>query len=264
VLKEISLLKVGVIAMTLALVFAIVAVAANVALRSDPEQATALERVTTAESSLESLIRSESPPEPWRERARPLRTTDVSRTETNPGPSGSEPKPGQRTIQAGESEWARPTDQELEVANESRHYELQPGAIMGLTIDSIGIYNAPVFDSASKWALANGVAHTPQTSLPWSPTPQRNVYLAGHRIGFRGTGSRMIFYNLNKLGEGDRIVLKDRRGRTYEYRVSEVFIVDPADSWVTGQVRGKDMVTLQTCTPIPTFQKRLIVRADRV
>jgi sortase A len=31
-----------------------------------------------------------------------------------------------------------------------------------------------------------------------------------------------------------------------------------------GQVVGRDMVTLQTCTPIPTFEKRLIVRADRV
>jgi LPXTG-site transpeptidase (sortase) family protein len=31
-----------------------------------------------------------------------------------------------------------------------------------------------------------------------------------------------------------------------------------------GQVRGRDMVTLQTCTPYPTFEKRLIVRADRV
>jgi sortase A len=259
--REDSLLKAGVIMIVLALALAIVAVAASVALRSDPEQAIASERVTTAESSLKSLVRDKNPPEPWREKPRSLPTTDVSKTETNLGPSGSEPKPGQRTIQAGESEWARPTDQELEVANEPRHYELPPGAIMGLTIDSIGIYNAPVFDSASKWALANGVAHIPQTSLPWSPTPQRNVYLAGHRIGFRGTWSRMIFYNLNKLGEGDRIVLKDRTGRTYEYRVSETFLADPADSWVTGQVRGRDMLTLQTCTPIPTFQKRLIVRA---
>jgi sortase A len=31
-----------------------------------------------------------------------------------------------------------------------------------------------------------------------------------------------------------------------------------------GQVVGKDMVTLQTCTPIPFFNKRLIVRAERV
>ncbi len=74
----------------------------------------------------------------------------------------------------------------------------------------------------------------------------------------------MIFYNLDKLGTGDRIVLKDRTGRVYEYEVSETFLADPTDSWVMGQVRGRDMVTLQTCTPIPTFEKRLIVRADRV
>jgi sortase A len=29
-------------------------------------------------------------------------------------------------------------------------------------------------------------------------------------------------------------------------------------------VRGRDMLTLQTCTPIPTWKKRLIVRADRL
>jgi sortase A len=43
-----------------------------------------------------------------------------------------------------------------------------------------------------------------------------------------------------------------------------VFLAEPTDVWVMGQVRGRDMVTLQTCTPIPTFEKRLIVRADRV
>jgi sortase A len=154
--------------------------------------------------------------------------------------------------------------QEIEDANRPRYYDLPPGAIMSLTMDSIGIYGAPVFDSVSPMALAKGVAHLPDTSLPWSPTPQRNVYLAGHRMGFRGTWSRMLFYNLDKLGKGDRVVLRDRRGRTYEYRVSETFLAEPTDRWVTGQVRGSDMLTLQTCTPIPTFEKRLIVRADRL
>ena len=135
---------------------------------------------------------------------------------------------------------------------------------MGLTIEAIGIHDAPVFDSDSRWALANGIAHNPQTSLPWSQSAQRNVYLAGHRMGFRGTWSRMLFYNLDKLKRGDKVLLKDRAGRSYRYRVSEVLITDPKDVWVMGQVRGRDMVTLQTCTPIPTFQKRLIVRADRV
>ena len=83
-------------------------------------------------------------------------------------------------------------------------------------------------------------------------------------MGYRGTWSRMIFYNLDKLKEGDKVVLKDRTGRSYEYRVSETFLAEPSESWVMGQVRGRDMLTLQTCTPIPTFQKRLIVRADRV
>ena len=135
---------------------------------------------------------------------------------------------------------------------------------MGLTIEAMGIYDVPVFDSDGQWALANGVAHNPQTSLPWSQSAQRNVYLAGHRMGFRGTWSRMIFYNLHKLDTGDEVVLEDRSGISYRYRVSEVFVTDPRDVWVMGQVRGRDMVTLQTCTPYPTFQKRLIVRADRL
>jgi sortase A len=160
--------------------------------------------------------------------------------------------------------WADPNKGELKRANTQRHYELLPGAIMGLTIEAIGIFDVPVFDSDSRWALANGVAHHPQTSLPWSQSAQRNVFLAGHRMGYRGTWSRMIFYNLGKLKEGDKVVLKDRTGTSYRYRVSEVFIADPRDVWVMGQVRGRDMVTLQTCTPFPTFEKRLIVRADRV
>ena len=36
---------------------------------------------------------------------------------------------------------------------------------MGLTIEEIGIYDAPVFDSFGRWALANGVAPQP-TDLP--------------------------------------------------------------------------------------------------
>jgi sortase A len=180
------------------------------------------------------------------------------------GDPKAQSQPEQRTLLAGESNWQRPTRQEVEAANGPRHYNLPAGAIMGLTIEAIGIYDAPVFDSFGPWALANGVAHHPQTSLPWSPTPQRNVYLAGHRMGYRGTWSRMIFYNLDKLDAGDEVLLKDRAGTFYRYRVSEVFVVDPTDSWVMGQVRGRDMVTLQTCTPYPTFEKRLIVRAERV
>jgi sortase A len=190
----------------------------------------------------------------------------ASRSTDEQSTSGGQSSPGEdRTLPAAEDDdWPAPTRGEIRRANAPRHYELLPGAVMGLTIEAIGIHDAPVFDSDGPDALANGVAHVPGTSWPWSSTPQRNVYLAGHRMGFRGTWSRMLFYNLNKLGEGDKVVLRDRSGRTYEYRVSEILLADPTDAWVMGQVRGRDMVSLQTCTPIPTFEKRLIVRADRL
>ena len=157
-----------------------------------------------------------------------------------------------------------PTDKELADVDEPRSFDLPRGAIMALTIDALRIHDAPVFSSTSRSALENGVAHLPGTSFPWSSGAQRNVYLAAHRLGYEGTGSRLIFYRLNKLTEGDEVVLEDRDGSKYRYRVTESFVVEPGEDWVTGQVVGRDMVTLQTCTPIPTYDKRLIVRADRI
>ena len=135
---------------------------------------------------------------------------------------------------------------------------------MSLTINDMGLRNVPVINSDSTRALDQGVIHLPDTSLPWSDTPERNVYLAGHRLGWPGTGSHLVFYQLDELTKGDRVTLRDREGRSYHYRVLESFIVGPFDNWVTGRVRGRDLLTLQTCTPIPTFHKRLIVRAERV
>jgi sortase A len=74
----------------------------------------------------------------------------------------------------------------------------------------------------------------------------------------------VLFYRLDELDRGDEVLLKDRSGKAHRYRVSEVFITEPTHSWVMGQVRERDMVTLQTCTPYPTWEKHLIVRADRV
>jgi sortase A len=193
------------------------------------------------------------------------RTASGTSSESGSGSLQNQDNSGGQLLPAGESDdWPRPTQQEIQEANSPRHYHLVPGAVMGLTIDAIGIHDAPVFDSDGYNALVQGIAHVPGTSWPWSPTPQRNVYLAGHRMGYRGTWSRMLFYNLDELEKGDKIVLKDRSGRSYEYRVSEIFQAEPTDAWVMGQVRGRDMVSLQTCTPLYTFEHRLIVRADRI
>jgi sortase A len=294
-----SLFKVGVVMAALALVLVICATVVGLGLRGEPAQAGAAkgsvgEVLGSAFGSLfggeasatkkpESEVAGEDSSEgPGEDEAAgnssgdedgsPGRDSSSGSGGTVDSNSGSDSQQarsgaggGDQLLPAGESDdWPRPTQEEIQRANSPRHYHLIPGAVMGLTIDSIGIHDAPVFPSDGYDALVNGIAHVPGTSWPWSPTPQRNVYLAGHRMGYRGTWSRMLFYNLDELKKGDKIVLKDRSGRSYEYKVSEIFQAEPTDAWVMGQVRGRDMVSLQTCTPLYTFEHRLIVRADRI
>ena len=224
------------------------------------------------------LVRSDPGIEPWREKPVALVKAEAEEPEPQPAepepepeperapepPPAPEPEPAARPAQTPEfEEPPEPTESDIRSAQEPRRYSLPDGAVLGLTVDAMGIRNAPVFDSVGAWALKYGVGHHPETSMPWSSTPQRNVYLAGHRLGFPGTASHLIFYRLDELGRGDEILLKDRDGDRYRYRVTEIFETDPEDSWVMGQIRDRDMLTLQTCTG-PNWERRLIVRADRV
>jgi sortase A len=243
------LLKMGVALMVFALAFA--GVVAVIAFLDELMQRVSATR-PAAEPSVKPLHRSNLPPKP-----------EVKNAEVQPTPK-PEPEPAREVPTVATADWPMPTNQEIEAASEPRHYDLPRGAVMGLTINALGLHNVPVFDSNGRWALDNGVAHLPGTSFPWSNIPQRNVYIAGHRLGWRGTESHLVFYDLDKLSRGDKILLENRDGQKFWYRVTEAFVTDPGDSWVMGQVRGRDMVTLQTCTPIPAFDKRLIVRADRI
>jgi sortase A len=132
---------------------------------------------------------------------------------------------------------------------------------MALTIEALGLYDVPVLSSADLEVLDRGLMHEPETSLPSDGGAQRNVFLAGHYLGYPGTASHLVFYNLDKLRRGDEVILEDRGGRTYMYRVSEAFGATPDDSWVMGQARPRhaDAPDLHP----PTFEDRLIVRADR-
>jgi sortase A len=254
-------LKVGIAAMALALAFA--AVVGFFAFLERPQRAVAA-KSPGAESIGEPLVRSDPGVEPWREgeiTAPPEAQEEYgsSRPESGADRDGEGP-----ALPLQEAGYPLPTQEQIESANRPRRYRLSPGAIMALTIPSLGLRNVPVMDSVTASALNRGVVHLPDTSLPWSDTPERNVYLAGHRLGWPGTGSHLIFYRLDELMGGERITLRARDGTRYDYRVLESFAVWPDERWVTGRVRGRDLLTLQTCTPIPTFQKRLIVRAERI
>jgi sortase A len=142
-------------------------------------------------------------------------------------------------------------------------------AMMSLSVPAMGISDIPVVEGTSEASLSQGAGHVPGTGYPW--VPGSNTYIAGHRIGYPGTPSDHVFWNLPNLGQGDQILLTDSNGTTYSYAVSEIFEVSPTDLSVTAPTGG-DVVSLQTCiedygdywTPGPNWFVRYVVRADRV
>ncbi len=130
-----------------------------------------------------------------------------------------------------------------------------------LTVPAMGLSGVPVYNSTSEDALAKSTIHVPATGFPWQKGA--NSYIAGHRIGYTGSGSLYIFYDLDKVQTGDEILLKDSNGGEYYYRVDKKEVVDPSNVEVMNPVAGKSVVTLQTCT-LPDYKKRLIVQGELV
>jgi sortase A len=104
----------------------------------------------------------------------------------------------------------------------------------------------------------HAAVHLRDTGFPWQRTA--NVYIAGHRIGFPGTDSNLAFYDLEDLEKGDKVYLEDAKGREYTYQVFRKLVVEPANLSVLRPVKGKNIVSLQTCT-LPDYTNRVIYRA---
>ncbi|QIN80647.1 sortase [Rubrobacter marinus] len=127
-----------------------------------------------------------------------------------------------------------------------------------MELEDVEVRSTPVSDSS---ALDTGAQHVDGTGFPWEEGS--NVYVAGHRIGYPGTGSYLVFYDLDALENGDEVILTDADGTRYTYAVFTSFVVGPSDYEVTRPVPGKSVVSLQTCT-LPDYSERFIVQAELV
>ena len=141
---------------------------------------------------------------------------------------------------------------------------------MSLSVPALGLSGIPVVEGTTEASLSVGAGHYIGSGYPW--VPNSNTYIAGHRLGYPGTASDHVFYNLPNLVEGDEIFLTDSNGTTYTYAVSEILEVPTTDLSVTNPVPGRDIVSLQTCienygdywTEGPNWFVRYVVRADKV
>jgi sortase A len=198
--------------------------------------------------------------------------------------TGADAQPAKRAIQPTGMEEATP-EPVAETANTNTERAVEEAATVGdrasasasapadtmmyLSVPAMGISDIPVVEGTSEASLSQGAGHLPGTGYPW--VSGSNTYIAGHRLGYPGTPSDHVFWNLPNLVQGDQILLTDSNGTTYNYAVSEIFEVSPSELSVTAPTGG-DVVSLQTCiedygdywTPGPNWFVRYVVRAERV
>lgn len=129
------------------------------------------------------------------------------------------------------------------------------GAELGaLRIPTIGL-DEVVRSGVDLSVIDQGVAQWAGTAAPGAPG---NVVLAGHRT----TYSRP-FHDIDRLDPGDLIYLEDGFGLESIYRVSESFVVDPHDLWITYET-DKPTLTMFACHPKGSARFRLVVTAELV
>jgi len=135
----------------------------------------------------------------------------------------------------------------------------------GLQIDKLGIM-VPVIQDVDgnnkeeyNRSLQKGVAHYKGTALPGEG---KNVFIFGHSSSVVVPGELgKIFAKINDLEKGDKVKIYFRE-KEYLYDVSEKYIVEKTDTSVLKKT-DKQTLTLMTCWPLGTNDKRLIVRATR-
>jgi sortase A len=136
-------------------------------------------------------------------------------------------------------------------------------ATMTLTVPRLDIEDVPVPTGSTQEELdREGIIRLESSGVPWQEGS--NTFIVGHALGFLRTRVPYVFYDLDKMRPGDEILVEDSIGETYTFRVYDYMTVRPEDFWVTYPVEGKTTISLQSCTPIPSFENRLVVRGELV
>ena len=123
-------------------------------------------------------------------------------------------------------------------------------------VDGVKVFDAPASDNNT---LDKGAMHIKGTGYPWQKGA--NVFIAGHRLGYKNTGSYLLFRDLDALNKGDEMILTDAEGRQYTYRFFKKFTVHPDAVEVMRPGKNRNIISLQSCT-LPDYKSRLIVQGE--
>ena len=133
------------------------------------------------------------------------------------------------------------------------------------TDDAVGYVEIPAMDvtlplylGASRAHMNDGAAVLGQTSMPIGGS-STNCVIAAHR-GWKG---KAMFRDVELLQEGDLVYLTNL-WETLAYQVTGISIIWPDEVESVTIQPGQDMVTLLTCHPYLTSERRYLVFCKRI
>lgn len=150
-------------------------------------------------------------------------------------------------------------DTTAEVSDESRLI------IPKINVDAPVFYDVGIDNDSQMAAMENGIAHFPIAGASSHPGEVGNTVLSGHSSNdvFAAGDFKFIFMQLDKLQEGD-VIYANYKGTRYTYSVTKKEVVLPTEVNKLTYETDKPVMTLITCTPLGTAEKRLLVTAEQI
>lgn len=104
-----------------------------------------------------------------------------------------------------------------------------------------------------------GVWREPDTK---NPETGGNMVIAGHRFQYLPPNTS-TFYNLDKLERNDKVLVY-WKSKDYLYEIIDKFEVLPTRIEVKDDDPDHKILTLYTCTPLGSAERRLVVKASEI
>jgi sortase A len=134
-----------------------------------------------------------------------------------------------------------------------------------INVDVPVVWDAKPDQESQFKAMESGVAWFGIPGANSKPGQVGNTVLAGHSSNdlFDGGDYKFIFAQLDRLTNGDTIFI-NYEGTRYTYTVTKKEVVLPTNVQALIYDTDKPILTLITCTPVGTAEKRLLVTAEQI
>lgn len=134
-----------------------------------------------------------------------------------------------------------------------------------INVDVPTVYGVGADHASQMTAMEKGVAHFSIPGANSRPGEIGNTVLSGHSSNdlFDSGEYKFIFAQLEKLNQGDTIYA-NYEGVRYSYVVTQKEVVLPTQVDKLIYPTNKPILTLITCTPLGTAEKRLLITAEQI